>query len=179
MLNEKKQNEFLDHDGRKMAAIFPPATKLAPEISVFKFDPNDLDDSSLQRIEHCCKILQKSSHPWAGQNSSTILQHLRGIVGGLLVLDNDSNIYTGFLGEKTVWLLFKQILAIIRKLRPSYMPWHEILLRQTEPTMFIKWFLSKLWMAMRLPLLLVQAWLTKFPLLIRDTNMDFKKYGIQ
>ncbi len=122
----EEHNEFLDHDGRKNGCNFPPATKLAPKISVFKFDPNDLDDSSLQRIEHCCKILQKSSHPWAGQNSSTILQHLRGIVGGLLVLDNDSNIYTGFLGEKTVWLLFKQILDIIRKLRPSYMPWHEI-----------------------------------------------------
>ena len=121
-----EQKTFLQRDNRKNGCNLPPATKLAPKTSVFTFNPDDLDDSSLERIEYCYKIVQKSSHPWAAQNTSPIAQHLRGIVVGLLALANDTKIYAKYLGEQTIWVLFKQILDIIRKLCPSYMPWHEI-----------------------------------------------------
>lgn len=120
------QELFLQQDRRKFGCNLPPATKLVPDLSDFHFKPHVLDTEALETITKCINILQTSFYSWSAQYKSSNTQHHSGVAAGLLALLNDTEIYTQYLGEHSIWKLFKDTLDIVHKFCPGFFPWHGV-----------------------------------------------------
>ena len=99
-----------------------------PDILEFKFTKtNKLEEKDKAEISQCLEILKSSRYSWSAQCSSTPNQHHIGIAISTMQLHKDKQpIYQYYLGEDVVRELFFKVLGLVRKLLPSFQPWHGI-----------------------------------------------------
>ena len=113
---------------RKYGCVLPPSSAVMPKISEFQFTKtNKLKEKDRAEISGCLQILKSSRYSWSAQCSSTPNQHHIGITISTMQLHKDKQlIYQYYLGEDVVRELFFKVLGLIRKLLPSFQPWHGI-----------------------------------------------------
>lgn len=126
-----EQKAFLDHhiiNKKKYGCVLPPSSAVMPDILNFEFTKtNNLDKNGREKISQCLQILKSSRYSWSAQYSSTPNQHHIGIAISTMQLHNDKKpIYQYYLGEDVVGELFFKVLGLIRKMAPSFQPWHGI-----------------------------------------------------
>lgn len=127
----EKQNAFLHNtttNPRKYGCVLPPSSAVMPKISEFRFTKTDkLTVKDRAEISQCLEILKSSRYSWSAQCSSTPNQHHIGIAITTMQLHKDKQlIYQYYLGEDVIKELFFKVLGLIRKLLPSFKPWHGI-----------------------------------------------------
>jgi hypothetical protein len=122
------QVEFLKNP-KKYGCLFPPSNISMPNISHEKFvfkKTDKLTDRDKREMKECMDILLTSCNPWSAQFSSTPNQHHTPIAISTMQLNRDKSQYQKYLGEDIIWTLFYSILGRLKKIAPSYNPWHGI-----------------------------------------------------